>query len=126
MFHVQAAPKAQMEEAGRLWALRSTDCRQEPLEVRKRSPHIFDQFVGVRVGFFVVSFLRALLPCESQQLIFERRAWKHLPEYQGCVRKRPPCPCWEHQSHKTSFVSVSSALPLILLRTRLWRAFRQS
>ena len=76
---------------------------------------------------FVVSFSRALLPFESQKTHFERRAWKHLPEYQGCVRKRPPCRlCRGHQSYRTSFVSVSGAESLISLRTRVWRAFRQS
>ena len=31
-----------------------------------------------------------------------------------------------HQSYRTSFVSVSGAESLISVRTRLWRAFRQS
>ena len=55
-----------MEEAGRLWAPGN-----EPLEVRKRFPQIFYQFVGVRLVLFVVSFSRALLPFESQKLILK-------------------------------------------------------
>ena len=102
MFHVQAAPKAQREEAGRLWALRSTDCRQEPLEVRKRSLQIL---INLLVCALVYLWSHSHVLCcrvNPSKLIFERRAWKHLPEYQGCVRKRPPCPCWEHQSYTTS------------------------
>ena len=38
----------------------------------KRSPQkfFFDQFVDVRLGLFVASFSRALMPCESQQNLF--------------------------------------------------------
>ena len=58
--------------------------------------------------------VRALLLFQFQQTHFESRAWKHLPEFQGCVRERPPCPCWEHRSYRASFVSVGHVCGALL------------
>ena len=94
---------------------------KEPLEVRKRSPQIL---INLLVCALVYLWSHSHVLCcrlNPSKLIFERRAWKHLPGYQGCVRKRPPCPCWEHQKLQNIFVNVSSAQSWISLRTRLWR-----
>ena len=121
MFQVQAAPKAQWES----WAASGTACK-EPLEVRKRSPQTLDQWVGVRLGLSVVSFSRALLPFEFQQTHFRKACVETPAAVPGLCAETPTLSMLEPQSYRTSFVSVSSAQSLISLRTRLWRAFRQS
>ena len=53
--------------------------------LRKRSPQNAWSICWCAPVVFVVSCSRALMPFESQKTHFERRAWEHLPEYQGCV-----------------------------------------
>ena len=45
VFNVQAAPKAHLEELGGFEHFARLIAGNEPLEVRKRSPQNFDQFV---------------------------------------------------------------------------------
>ena len=68
--NVSGASRAKGTKGGS-WAALGT-AGKEPLEVRKRSPQTLDQWVGVRLGLFVVSFSCALLPFEFQQTHFRK------------------------------------------------------
>ena len=114
-----------MREAGRLWDFARLIAGNEPLEVRKRSPQILDRFVGVRLGFFVVPFSRALLPFEPQQTHFRKVCVVTPAGVPGWCAETPTLYLLGASKLQNIFCEREQRTVLISLRTRSWRAFRQ-
>ena len=73
------------------------------MECEKRSPQNFDQFVDVRLGLFVASFSRALMPCESQQNHFREACVETPAGVPGLCAETPTLCIFCEREQRTVF-----------------------